>query len=284
MAKIIQKGVTMADDMLRNRVVFEMPDMEKKCSREERVYKTVNSFELKMAIYIPDQLSAVNIVPGIIFLHGGPFPSDISLLPTEWGQYISLGQLAAASGLIGVTFHHRYHKLDLIGESAKDVEDAINYVRENADEFCLDRDNLCLWVVSGGGSLLSTTLRKMPDYVKCVVAYYAMLDMQGLEEAEQVLSKETLHKFSAVAAIEEADSLSIPIFIARAGLDKHNLNGSIDKFIEVALSKNSSIDFYNHPQGRHAFDILDNDPRSKEIIKKTLEFVRLNLKAGKKNH
>ncbi len=131
---------------------------------------------------------------------------------------------------------------------------------------------------------MSTTLRKMPDYVKCVVAYYARLDMRGLEEAEQVLSKETLHKFSAVAAIEAADSLSIPVFIARAGLDKHDLNRSIDKFIEVALSKNSSIDFYNNPQGRHAFDILDNNPRSKEIIKKTLEFVRLNLKTGKENH
>ena len=48
------EGVTMADDMLRNRVVFELPDMEKKCSREERVYKTVNGLELKMAIFIPD--------------------------------------------------------------------------------------------------------------------------------------------------------------------------------------------------------------------------------------
>lgn len=172
----------------------------------------------------------------------------------------------------------------MIGESSKDVEDAINYVRENADEFCLDRDNLCLWVISGGGSLLGATLRKMPDYVKCVVAYYANLDMRDLKEVEQVLSKETLNRFSAVAAIEEADSLSIPFFIARAGLDKDDLNRSIDKFIEVALSKNSSIDFYNHPQGRHAFDILDNNPRSKDIVKKTLEFVRLNLNAGKENH
>ena len=227
----------MADELLRNRVVFEMPDMEKKCSREERIYKTVNSLELKMVIYIPNQLSAGNIAPGIIFLHGGPFPSDISLLPTEWGQYISLGQLAAAFGLIGITFHHRYHELGLINESALDIEDAIKYVRENAGKFCLDRDNLCLWVISGGGPLLSTTLRKKPDYIKCVVAYYARLDMRGIEEAEQTLNKVTLYRFSPVAALEAADASSIPIFLARAGLDKPDWNRSSETFIEVALSK-----------------------------------------------
>jgi hypothetical protein len=206
------------------------------------------------------------------------------LLPTEWGQYISLGQLTAAFGLVGITFHHRYHELGLINESALDIEDAIKYVRVNAGKFCLDRDNLCLWVISGGGPFLSTTLRKKPDYIRCVVAYYTMLDMRGVKEAEQILDKETLYRFSPVAALEEADSSSIPIFLARAGQDKPVLNRSIDKFIEVALSKNIPIDFSNHPQGRHAFDILDNTTRSKEIVKGTLEFVRLNLKAGKYNH
>jgi acetyl esterase/lipase len=267
----------MADDMLRNRVVFELPDMDEKCSREERVYKKVNGLELKMAIYIPDQLSAGSMVPGIIFLHGGPFPSNIHLLPTEWGQYISLGQLAAAFGLIGITFHHRYHRLDLINESSMDVEDAVKYVRENADKFCLDRDNLCLWGISGGGPHLSDTLRRKPDYVKCIVAYYARLDMRGVEEAEEILNKETLYRFSPIAAVEEAESLTIPVFVVRAGLDKPDLNRSIDRFIEIALSKNVPIDLCNHPQGRHAFDILDNTPRSKEIIRRTMEFVRLNL-------
>ena len=274
----------MADDMLRNRVVFEMPNMKKKYTREYQVYKTVKNLELKMAVYKPNQLSTGSMVPGIIFIHGGPFPSDISLLPTEWGQYISLGQLAAASDLIGITFHHRYHKLDLIGESAQDVEDAIKYVRDNADKFCLDRDNLCLWAISGGGPLLSTTLRENTDYVKCIVAYYARLDMRGVKEAEQILNKETIYKFSPTAALEETGSSKIPIYLARAGKDKPDLNRGIDKFIEVALSKNAPIDFSNHENGRHAFDILDNCPRSKEIIRRTLQFARFNLNAGKRNH
>ncbi len=274
----------MADDMLRNRVVFEMPDMEKKCAREYQVYKTVNNLELKMAVYMPNQLPTGSMVPGIIFIHGGPFPSGISQLPTEWGQYISLGQLAAASNLIGVTFHHRYHKLDLIVESAQDVEDAIKYVRDNADKFCLDRDSLCLWAISGGGPLLSTTLRKNTDYAKCIVAYYARLDMRGVKEAEQILNKETIYKFSPTAALEETGSSKIPIYLARAGKDKPDLNHGIDNFIEVALSKNVPIDLSNHEHGRHAFDILDNTPRSKEIIRRTLEFVRFNLNVGQRNH
>ena len=32
-----------------------------------------------------------------------------------------------------------------------------------------------------------------------------------------------------------------------------------------------------HPQGRHGFDILDDDARSRAIIRRTLEFLRAAL-------
>lgn len=270
----------MADDMLKNRVVFAILDMENDCSIKELVYKTAGSHELKMTVYIPKKLSTEGTAPGVIFIHGGPFPSDITMLPTEWGQYISLGQLAASYGFIGVTFHHRYHELNLIKESAQDVEDAIQYLRLNADTFHLNRDELCLWAISGGGIHLSPTFRKKPHYIKCIIAYYARLDLRGIKEVEQILDRETLYNFSPVMALKNAKSLSIPIYLVRAGLDKPDLNYSIDKFVEIALSKNVPIDISNHAEGRHAFDILDDQPRSREIIKRTLNFIRSNLKTG----
>ena len=108
--------------------------------------------------------------------------------------------------------------------------------------------------------------------------------MRGVKEAEQILNKETIYKFSPTAALEETGSSKIPIYLARAGKDKPDLNRGIDKFIEVALSNNVPIDLSNHEHGRHAFDILDNTFRSKEIIKRTLEFVRFNLNVGQRNH
>ncbi len=37
------------------------------------------------------------------------------------------------------------------------------------------------------------------------------------------------------------------------------------------------LDLLNHPEGRHSFDILDDDARSKAIIRHTLEFLREHL-------
>jgi hypothetical protein len=65
-----------------------------------------------------------------------------------------------------------------------------------------------------------------------------------------------------------------PIFIARAGLDDKELNDGIDRFVQLALSKNLTLDVVNHATGHHAFDIEDNNERSRDIIKRTLDFIR----------
>lgn len=37
------------------------------------------------------------------------------------------------------------------------------------------------------------------------------------------------------------------------------------------------IEVLVHPQGRHGFDVLDDDARSREIIARTIEFLRARL-------
>jgi len=65
-----------------------------------------------------------------------------------------------------------------------------------------------------------------------------------------------------------------PIFIARAGLDNPRLNGTVDQFVQEALARNATIDVSNHPKGHHGFDILDDDERSREIIGRTIAFIK----------
>ena len=36
-------------------------------------------------------------------------------------------------------------------------------------------------------------------------------------------------------------------------------------------------DLMNHPEGQHSFDMLDDNARSREIIKATLEFIKAHL-------
>jgi hypothetical protein len=55
------------------------------------------------------------------------------------------------------------------------------------------------------------------------------------------------------------------------------LNETIDRFVAVALKKNATIDVMNHPTGQHGFDCRDDHERTREILARTVDFVRPHL-------
>ena len=65
--------------------------------------------------------------------------------------------------------------------------------------------------------------------------------------------------------------------MARAGLDHPSLNATIDRFIAAALARDAPLEAMNHPEGRHGFDILDDDLRTRENAARTIEFLRTHL-------
>ena len=67
------------------------------------------------------------------------------------------------------------------------------------------------------------------------------------------------------------------LLVARTGLDHPWLNAGTDRFVQEALARGATLDLLNHPNGRHAFDILDDDARTKEILRRALDFLRERL-------
>src|SRR5260370_19625677 len=65
-----------------------------------------------------------------------------------------------------------------------------------------------------------------------------------------------------------------PLLVARAGRDAAWINDSLDGFVRAALAAGVEIDLLNHAEGRHGFDVLDDVPRSCEIIARAIEFIR----------
>ena len=55
------------------------------------------------------------------------------------------------------------------------------------------------------------------------------------------------------------------------------INDSIDRFVKEARARGLTLEFMAHPTGHHGFDTLDDDERSKEIIRKTLDFLHTYL-------
>ena len=262
-------------EFAHKRIVYSVPGMTRVKVVKNLVYKRVQGEELKMDVY--SQLATPRRArrPAVIFVHGGRVPPNLLTTPKEWGAYVSFGQLVAASGFVGVTFNHRFYTWNSLPDSQSDVMDLIAHLRTSADSLGIDKDHIIVWTVSAGSLFLSQPLRDVPAYVRSIVAYYPQLDLQDQRKAApSSVTDETLREFSPVYHLEKSGKNVPPLFIARAGLDDASLNGGIDRFVQIALSKNLTIELFNHATGQHGFDIEDDNDRSREIIMRTIDFIK----------
>lgn len=255
------------------RVVFAVPGMDAADARRDLVYKTADGQPLAMDVYSPPGPARPR--PAVILVHGGPIPM---LGARRMGVFVSYGELLAATGFVAVAFDHRFLAHDRLEDAAQDVADLVQHVRGEAAGLGVDPDRLALWAFSGGGSFLAAPLRERPSYVRALVAYYAVLDLQEpAPGAESGLGPEVRRAFSPLHALGEDARSAPPLLVARAGLDTPWLNDGVDRFVEGALAKGATLDLLNHAQGRHGFDILDDDDRSKHVIRRTIDFLRDHL-------
>ncbi|HEX8921693.1 MAG TPA: alpha/beta hydrolase [Pyrinomonadaceae bacterium] len=264
-------------EMVMRPVVYKLAGMEQARVISNLNYTGTESPYRKMDVYVPAGVARNERLPAVVFLHGG---AAERFTPKDWGIYTSWGRLIAASRMVGVTFTHRLgFPKTLLTEGASDVNDAINYIRANADSLNIDKDRMCLIAFSAGGPLLSTAMREKPSYVRCLVAFYAFMDVQQSEFHRASETPETVKMFSNITHLADGDaSLIAPLFIARAGRDEiPTMNDSIDRFIREAISKNAAITVMNHPQGVHGFDNSNDDARSREIIQAAIAFMKLHL-------
>ena len=268
------------EQMVKMRAVLKLPGMERVKVRKDVVYKTIGDVKLLADVYTPPDAPASSRLPAVILIHGGPIPPGME--PKGMGVYQSLGELVAVSGMVAVTFNHRFHGQAMLVEAAGDVRDLVRHVRENAAGYGIDGDRLALWAFSGGGPFLSSALREGPEHVKAMAAFYAVMDLQQRPASvapgsPNDLDDETRKAYSPAYHVATGSRPIAPLLIARAGYDNPWINDSIDRFVAKALERNVSLELMNHENGRHGFDILDDDERSREILTRTLAFLKSRL-------
>lgn len=80
--------------------------------------------------------------------------------------------------------------------------------------------------------------------------------------------------------ITEGATLSgrVPVFVIRSGKDETpGLNASLDRFIADAVAQNYPITLVNHPEAPHSFELYDNGPATRLILRQALEFLKARL-------
>jgi len=259
-------------------VVVSAPGMAAVRYTRNLRYTQVDDPNLLLDIYQPPAARPDSRVPIVLFIHGG---TETRALPKDWGLYQSWGRLAAANGLLGVTFTHRLgFPQTKVREGAEDVAAAIRYVTANAARFGADPQRICLAAYSAGGPMLSPYMVNAPQTVRCLVGYYPFMDIRQTEHHRASETAETRDAFSNILHVGKPGRKT-PILLVRAGRDEiPTLLDSVDRFVAAALAANYPLTLANHPEGPHGFDNQLDDARSREIVLETLWFLKHHLVAG----
>lgn len=254
-------------EQARRPIVLSVPGMDRVAVHANLVYTQVSDPLVRMDIYVPADLQADERRPVVLLVHGGV---PTSLPVKEMGAYRSWGRLIAAQGMVAVTFTHRLRwPLSQLQEAAADIRAALDFARANAAKFNVNPDRICIAAYSAGGPLLTVALQDERSYVRCQLAIYPLVDVQGFGVADEA-------KFALKTYVDKPSFP--PLFLARAGRDAiPTLNARLDAFVGSALAANAPITLMNHPNGVHGFDVATDDERSREIVRAAVEFMKAHL-------
>lgn len=251
-------------------VVYELPGMDRVTVHPDILYKTVDGQPLYANIYAPPEGEPDRRLPAVLFVG------------RQQAQYSSWGKLAAASGLMAVTFDYSpIGNFEHLREPEQDVLDLLAYVRGQGTSLGIDVNRLGIWACSSPPVIgWRMALRDAPAFICCLVCYYGALNLEHLlTEADPPEVWDLLREYSLVKYLGLHPDTLPPMLVVRAGRDHPLNNQAIDVFVAEALSQNAPLEVINYPEGRHAFDVLDDTARTRQIIQRTLAFLQTHLGA-----
>ena len=254
-----------ASDLLARRVHYELRGMDAVSVRRNVAYTTPADAELTLDVYYPPDRTASDTAPAVILVSG--FPGAVKRI----GSFVSWAELMAASGLAAITCATK--------EPVTDMQAVLGYVREHAASLGIDGDRIGLWACSGHvPNALSMLACLDRGYLKCAALCYGfMLDLDGSTLVADAAQQFGFANPASSHAFEDLPR-DMPLFLARAGRDEFpGLNTALDAFLARAVLDNRPVTFVNHATGPHAFDVADDSPATRDVIRQVLAFVKSHL-------
>lgn len=202
---------------------------------------------LRFTVYQALNYQAGQQLPAIVFANGG-----IEDLP-NWRVYQDWARLMATQGFMAILHHsNRENRFEQLGQ-------ILDYCHSKGASIGIDGQKIGVWACSGNVTAAFPQLMdEKRKYLKAASLYYGMPNNIG--------------------KIRQ----SLPIQIVRAGFDTYSLNRKIDQFLINALKEDISLDFINYLEGYHGFDILNDTPRSRQIMQQTIQFFKHHLSSETK--
>lgn len=152
--------------------------------RNDIEYSNVSGEVLKLDAHIPD---GPGPFAAVILVHGGGWSNG-----TKQANFIKpLFPVLDESGLAWFSIDYRLTPKYAHPAQAEDVEQAIRFVKENANQFRVDPNRLALMGESAGGHLVALVgVHHKPDTgVAAVVPFYGAFDLEAILVARGQVSK-----------------------------------------------------------------------------------------------
>jgi dienelactone hydrolase len=199
-----------------------------------------DTLALHMDVFRP--ANATGRLPILVIFYGGVGAQRSNGFSMGWAN------AAASNGMVAVLPDIRQD------HAAEDFRSVIDYLYDNASTYRGDRDAIAVY--AGSGNVYSALpLVEDPNQrkVKAAVIYYGTGPVSTFRR-------------------------DLPIMFVRAGLDRPGVNGDarsgIVAMVASAIAQNAPVTVINNPAGHHAFEMFDDGDVTRDVIDRTIDFVK----------
>ena len=192
---------------------------------------------LQMDVYRPAN-AAGKTLPVLVFFNIASGAQRSNFFYKPWAE------IAASRDLVAILPDLRDDSFE------KDFDALIAHLTANASSLGIDRDRIALYAGSGNVSrALPLVQNPKQTVVKAAVMYYGSAQVSEFRR-------------------------DLPILMVRAGLNRPPVNRAIADLATLAANQNAPLTLLNYAGGHHAFEIVDDEDATRDVIDTTIEFVK----------
>ena len=229
--------------------------------KKEVVYTEIGDRKLYMDVFHPNDTTAR---PAMVLIHGGGWISGDKSLMTPLAEHM------ASNGYACFALEYRLSGEARYPASIIDVQNAIKYIRTNADKFHVDTTKVAILGCSSGGqmaALIGTTITGSRAGQEAGVQ--AIIDLDGIlafkhpESEEGNLAalwlggtyEENPENWKQASALTHVDENTPPMLFVNSG--RNRFHAGRDDMIEILKKNNTYYEVKEFPDSPHTFWLFE---------------------------
>ena len=187
----------------RNRLYIKDEDYHQ-AETKVVVFKQYPGYDLKMAIDLPKERTGEKL-PFIIWIHGGGWHMG------DFNGHSLHSRYLAGNGIAGVRISYSLLTQDATFEDSwSDIQDALKYIREHAEEYGLDPSRFGFAGHSAGGHLAAYAAMRTPG-TKLLVAFNGIYDL--VHTVNEFVPSSRQDKYFGLSSLESRKNASPVTFV-----------------------------------------------------------------------